>query len=82
MKQTVRKEYEGEKQKLVDAMKRKESGGSVLVLSGSMSEDGNTDAILENLIDGMHDASFQVSRVRFIPHLGVRFIPHFFCVKV
>jgi hypothetical protein len=28
------------------------------------------------------DLALVVSRVRFIPHLGVRFIPHFFCVKV
>lgn len=53
-----------ERQKLIDAVQRKVDEGSVLVLSGSAPEDSNTDAILENLIDGMQDAGF---RVQFLP---------------
>ncbi len=51
-------------------MKKKESEGSVLILSGSPSEDGNTDAILENLSDGMVDAGFLVRAIP-IEHLSI-----------
>jgi multimeric flavodoxin WrbA len=60
MKQTAFKKHNSEKQRLVDAVKRKMVEGSVFVLSGSTSEDGNTEAILENLVDGMRDAGFMV----------------------
>lgn len=44
-------------------MKKKEREGAVLIMSGSPSEDGNTDAILENLSDGMVDAGFTVTSI-------------------
>jgi multimeric flavodoxin WrbA len=63
MKKTVLKMNVKERQKLVNAVQRKVAERSVLVLSGSTSEDGNTDAILENLMDGMQDAGFQVQSI-------------------
>lgn len=60
MKQKVLRMNNRERQKLINAVQRKVDEGSVLVLSGLTSEDGNTDAILENLIDGMQDAGFLV----------------------
>jgi multimeric flavodoxin WrbA len=64
MKETGLKMNVREREKLINAVQRKVAERSVLVLSGATSEDGNTDAILENLIDGMQDAGFQV---KFIP---------------
>lgn len=61
MKETVLKMNVKERERLINAVQRKVAEGSVLVLSGSTSEDGNTDAILENLMDGMQDAGFLVN---------------------
>jgi multimeric flavodoxin WrbA len=48
---------------MIQKMKKQTKKKSVLIISGSRSSDGNTDAIVENLQDGLIDAGFHIENL-------------------